>query len=383
MISRRAFLTTAGASVLVAGTGTALWARGPGQAVAREPWKQAGESFGDPRLDALAYAILAPNPHNRQPWQFELIGDRGIRISCDLERRLPHTDPFDRQITIGFGCMIELLSQAALSLGYRVDTALFPSGEAAEALDARPIAEVTFIEDGGVDSDPLFEHVLERRSLKEPFDTTQSVEQGALDTVLESKRSAHLVQATNDAERVARLRKICMDGWMVEYETDRTRRESIELMRIGNRAIANNPDGIDMGGTMMGLLNMAGFVTQSALDEPGSVAYQSGIDMYRGIIDSAMGFVWIHASDNSRAGQIAAGRDWVRLNLSAQSIGLGIHPLSQVLQEFPEMGPHYASLRQELGAEGDEVIHMLGRVGYAAFTPPSPRWPLESRLLVQ
>lgn len=383
MISRRAFLTTAGASVVVAGAGTALWARGPGQAVAREPWKQAGESFGDPRLDALAYAILAPNPHNRQPWQFELIGDRGVRITCDLERRLPHTDPFDRQITIGFGCMIELLSQAALSLGYRVNPMLFPAGESVESLDARPIAEVEFVEDMSAPTDPLFEHVLQRRSLKEPFDTSQPVEQGALDVLLQAKRGAHLVQGTNDSDQVARLRKICMDGWMVEYETDRTRRESIELMRIGNRVIAKNPDGIDMGGTMMGLLNMAGFVTQSALDEPGSVAYDSGVDMYRGIIDSAMGFVWIHAPDNSRSGQIAAGRDWVRINLAAQSIGLGVHPLSQVLQEFPEMAPHYASLRGELGAEGDEVIHMLGRVGYAAFTPPSPRWPLESRLLVQ
>jgi heterotetrameric sarcosine oxidase gamma subunit len=40
----------------------------PSTASATEPWRRAGQSLGDPRLDALAYAILAPNPHNRQPW---------------------------------------------------------------------------------------------------------------------------------------------------------------------------------------------------------------------------------------------------------------------------------------------------------------------------
>lgn len=383
MISRRAFLTTAGASVAVAGIGTGLWARGPGEAVARAPWTQAGESFGDPRLDALSYAILAPNPHNRQPWTFKLIGDRRIEVSCDLDRRLPHTDPFDRQITIGFGCMLELLSQAARSLGYSPVINLFPLGTPGERLNALPIADIELIEDRSLADDPLFAHVLQRRSLKEPFDTSKSVENDALQTVIQAKQSNHAVQATNDPERLERLRQICFDGWMAEYVTDATRRESIELMRIGNREVAQNPDGIDMGGTMMGLLNMAGIVSRTALDQQGSTAFETGIGMYGDIINSAMGFVWIRAQDNLRQGQIEAGRDWVRMNLAAQSIGLGIHPLSQVLQEFPEMAEHYAAAQVELGAKDGEVIHMLGRLGYADFTPPSPRWPLESRLILE
>ena len=112
MPTRRAILTTGAATALVGGIGATGYAWYPGTSRARAPWSEAGESLGDPRLDALAYAILAPNPHNRQPWWFELVDDDKIDVYVDLDRLLPETDPFNRQITIGFGCMLELLRQA-------------------------------------------------------------------------------------------------------------------------------------------------------------------------------------------------------------------------------------------------------------------------------
>ncbi len=94
MLTRRGLLITGGAAALIGGVGLVGAANGPGQAKARAPWKQAGESFGDPRIDALAYAILAPNPHNRQPWLADLSEPDQITLTCDAERRLPATDPF-------------------------------------------------------------------------------------------------------------------------------------------------------------------------------------------------------------------------------------------------------------------------------------------------
>ncbi|MEL7319772.1 MAG: twin-arginine translocation pathway signal protein, partial [Pseudomonadota bacterium] len=98
--------TAAAAVTALAGWGVLS---SPSLAKASAPWLAAGKGFADPRLTALSYAILAPNPHNRQPWQFTLVGEDRIDVTCNLDKRLPSTDPFDRQITIGFGCMIELL----------------------------------------------------------------------------------------------------------------------------------------------------------------------------------------------------------------------------------------------------------------------------------
>lgn len=380
MLTRRGMLITGGAAALVGGLGTVTAARGPGLAKARAPWQQAGESFGDPRLDALAYAILAPNPHNRQPWLFELIESDRIDVRIDLARRLPHTDPFDRQITIGFGCMLELLRMAAAERGYRVETTPFPDGQFYPRLTDQRIAQVRF-HPIQIRSDPLFVSILERRSTKVPFDTSKPVSPETLSAVIAGGEGDLEIGGTVEADKVARIIDLAWTGFQIELATDATRRESVDLMRIGNRAVVENPDGIDMGGLQMGLLKMTGLISHEGLDTPGSTAYQAGLDMYEPIIHSARGFVWIKAETNTRLSQLLAGRAWVRMNLAAQKAGLGIHPLSQVLQEFPEMAGPFAALRDELAVTGDGVVHMLGRVGYARFPSPSPRWPLESKLI--
>ncbi len=383
MISRRAILKTAGASAVLLGAGAgsaAIYAHGPGLAKARAPWSEAGKSFGDPRIDALAYAILAPNPHNRQPWLFELVGEDRINVRIDLDKRLPETDPYDRQLTIGFGCMLELLSMAAAERGYRTEILPFPDGAPQPRLSSARIAQVTFRPDSGVHKDPLFESVLLRRSTKEPYDTSKPVDADALNHVLAAKTGALSISGTTDPGQVKELIDLAWLGFMIEYETDQTRKESIDLMRIGNRAIVKDPDGIDMGGVQMGLFKMTGIVSHEGLNQKGSQAYNIGIDMYREIIHSAMGFAWITASENTRLSQIEAGRNWVRMNLAAQQIGLCIHPLSQILQEFPEMAEPYRAVHTKLGAENG-VVHMLGRLGYTKFPAASPRWPVESKLI--
>lgn len=379
MATRRAILTTGAASAVVAAAGIAAYAWAPGLSRAREPWRAAGESFGDPRLDALAFAILAPNPHNKQPWAFELSGETGLNVYCNLARRLPETDPPDRQITIGFGCMLELMRIAAAANGYALEVAAFPDGESYPRLDARRVASVEFVRGAAAADDPLFSGAAERRTSRAAFDDARPVSQTTLDAVLAAARAPG-AGGTLDVEKIEALKDIADRAWIIEYENPPTRRESIDVIRIGNRAVDENPDGIALGGTAMGLMKMAGLVSAEALDTPSSVAYQSGLESYRKAIATAAGFVWLIAEENTRATQLDAGRAWVRMNLAANAQGLSIHPLSQALQEFPEMAGPYAEIHNSLGAAGDKVVHMLARVGYGPSAPPSPRWPLQSTL---
>ncbi len=161
-LSRRRTLALLGGGVIVAaaagGTAFAL-TRTPARALA--PWADAGR-YTEPRMAALSWAILAPNPHNRQPWAAELVGADGLRIWRDPARNLPVTDPLDRQLTIGMGCFLELLIVAASATGHGVELALFPEGEAG------PVAEAVF-RPGAAAADPLFAHVPARRSCKEPY----------------------------------------------------------------------------------------------------------------------------------------------------------------------------------------------------------------------
>jgi hypothetical protein len=51
-----------------------------------------------------------------------------VTLYVDTAKLLPHTDPFNRQITIGLGCFLELMRMAASHDGQRVTDHAFPGG---------------------------------------------------------------------------------------------------------------------------------------------------------------------------------------------------------------------------------------------------------------
>jgi len=376
--SRRQFLRIAGSTAVIAAAGATGFAltRTPEKALA--PWSDAG-GYSDIRKRALSYAVLAPNPHNQQPWLVTLEGEDRFTLSYDLERMLPHTDPFNRQIVIGLGCFLELMRMAAAEDGYRADVVLFPEGEPEPVLDGRPIAQVTLVQDQTVARSPLFAQVFARRSCKEPFDVTRAIAQGDMDAIVGVSGAGAITGTVADAAMIADLRRITWDAHLVEVTTPRTYMESVDVMRFGKSEINANPDGIDMGGAFLEALNLAGVLTYQTLSDMTSDAYQQGIDMYDAIINSAMGYVYVATSGNSRRDQIASGRDWLRMNLKATELGISIHPLSQALQEYPEMDSLYADLHERLGQQGARV-QMFARVGYGPVVPVSPRWPIDAKI---
>lgn len=376
MFSRRMLLKSAGAAVLVSGTAGAWWVgtRTPREAL--EPWSNAGDSYEDPRLDALAYAVLAPNPHNRQPWQVNLVGKGTVDLYCDLDRRLPDTDPFDRQTTIGLGCFIELFSMAAKARGYHAEIVMFPAGEPERRLDQRPIARMVL---KSTDSmvDPLFDTVFDRRSTKEVYDIGKPVVPEKLASLIQGKNMA----GTVEAGQIAALREITWQGHEIEMLTPSTLMESVNLMRFGKAEIEANPDGIDFSGVKFELLNKTGLMTRESIADPTSPAFAQGMEIFREMLFSAMGYIWLTSPDNTRRSQLVAGREWVRINLRATQLGLAVHPLSQALQEYKEMTDLYTKLHEMIKVEQPSRIQMFARIGYGPKVEPSPRWPIETRLV--
>jgi hypothetical protein len=381
--SRRKFMRVLGTGgIILAATalGAGAWVTTRDPVEAREPWNQAGRG-DDVRVRALSYAILAPNPHNRQPWQVDLSEPDVATLYCDLDRRLPMTDPFDRQITIGFGCFMELFALAAAQEGYLADVELFPQGEPSPRLDHRPLARIRLLA-GAAQPDPLFAQILLRRTNKEPYDTARSVPAGDVEAVLAaSGASAPLFAgSTLDQGLIEALRDLTWQGHEIESFTPRTLQESIDLMRFGKAQIIANPDGIDLGGAFLEGLSNLGLMSPAALADPTSQAFLQGMDIYRGLIFSAMGYVWLITDGDSRAEQIIAGRAHARMHLEATARGLDVHPFSQALQEYEEMNALYGQAKQALGARPTQTVQMLSRIGYGPAVNPSPRWPAQTHI---
>jgi len=381
-MNRRGFLRIAGSSaiILAAGAGGFAVTRTPTAALA--PWGEAGSAdYSDPRVRALSYAILAPNPHNRQPWVVDLSVPGEATLLCDLGRLLKETDPYDRQITIGLGCFLEILRMAAAEEDLGAEITPFPEGQNVEALDGRPIAHIRFVEDAEVPRDPLFAQVINRRSNKEPYDISREVSADAIHTLTSAAGAGLLADATNDPARVAAYRELTWAAMQIEMHTPQAMQESIDLMRIGKAEINENPDGLSFGGPLFDTAKLLGIMTRESFGDPNSVGFQQGLDIWEELMMTAMGYVWIITPGNARTDQLNAGRGWVRMNLQGMDIGLGIHPLSQSLQEYPEMAELYQQIHQELGANGSQTIQMFGRCGYGPAAPRTPRWPVETRLV--
>ena len=337
------------------------------------PWNVAPRD--DPRLAALAWAVLAPNPHNRQPWLLRLVGTDTILLHVDLERRLPVTDPLDRQILIGLGCFAELLRLAAAPQGIAADIPPFPEGDPQPRLDARPIARITLR--GTATADPIFAAAATRRSAKQPYDMARDVP----DAALERLRVALLTPPGFGARNadVAAIRELVWRAWMIEAATEAAHLESVNLMRLGTAEVSARPDGSSIWGPSFDPMVARDELTRAAM-LPGQPGHGMMIGMYRAMLASTNAYVWLSTPGHSRAAQFAAGRDWLRLNLAANLAGLALHPVSQALQEYPEMAGPRADLPALLGATGE--VQMLGRLGHATRpAAPTPRWPVESRIL--
>lgn len=379
---RRKFLKVLGGGAIMAAGAGSLFAftRTPTKAI--EPWKLAlgPQSDADPRRIILSHAILAPNPHNRQPWVVDLEKDDEITLYCDLEKRLPHTDPYDRQITIGLGCFLELAVMTAKEIGMKAELTLFPEGENFPRLDQRPVAHIKLSKDASVERDPLFSQILERRSNKDGFDISRKVQDlDALNIIAAAERNLS-TGSVMQSEQIEEMRNLTREALLVEMHTYRTNKESIDLMRMGKAEIEANPDGIDMGGVFLETLGLLGQLERDDLVNPESTAFKNGIPIILEPLETAMGYVFIKTQGNTRKDQIAAGRGYVRMNLKATALGIAMHPLSQALQEYEEVKPQFEAIKQKLGIKPQETLQMFARIGYGEKPNPSPRWHYEAKI---
>ncbi|MFW5641322.1 MAG: Acg family FMN-binding oxidoreductase [Roseicyclus sp.] len=376
-LSRRRTLALIGGGTILAAAAGIGWEITRPLQTALVPWDRAGR-YDDPRMRALSWAILAPNSHNMQPWKVDLSAPDTAVLYPDLDRMLPRTDPFDRQITISLGCFLELLRMAALEDGLAVEARLFPEGEDPAGLDARPAAICRF-RPTTEPADPLFAFAAARRSNKEPYDTARAVPAEVLARIASAARHTEAV-VTGDPGDVAALRDLTIRAMEIEIDTPRTFGESVDLFRIGRREVEARPDGLEFHGPSFEAMRLFALFTREAARDPGSAAFRQGRVAVIAPIRRAMAHVWQVTPANDRAAQIAAGRDWLRINLAATEEGVGVHPLSQALQEYPEMEALHATVHARL-APGGGTVQMLGRLGYGPGIGPTPRWPLEAKLV--
>lgn len=341
-------------------------------------WRNPGAAETDVRRFALAHAILAPNPHNTQPWQVALDEADGMTLYCDLDRRIPFTDPLDRQVTIGCGCFLELYRMSAGLHGYWPTIEFFPDGEPTPRLDARPVARVTLgPRQPQPNSDPSILQIPNRRTNRNPYEarvpTAEALDELVNGVVGMGEEYTGGVYWTNDAARVAQGRDLAWRAWDRELRTEGAAAETFEWLRFGRRAIAEHRDGLGMSGAGVELFKMLGQLDREELINPDSQSNQTAARDWREMAMTSPAFLWITSYGDTPSMRLNAGRAYARLALAANAMGLAIHPWSQALQEYQEMADLRAEMNAFLAPPEGETVQMLVRIGYAEAVAPSAR----------
>jgi hypothetical protein len=381
--SRRSFIRLVGGGAVLAATASLAGCSNELPEAAIRPWRSPDRET-DMRRFMLAHALLAPNPHNLQPWIADLREAGRIHLNCDAERVLPETDPFGRQILIGFGTFIELAVIAAAQRGVAVKVELFPGGAPADQQlpKGSRVATLFLGDQGSAPADPLFAQIVRRHTRKSAYANDRALPDTLVRNWVETASRFGLRSGVaSDAAAMDPIRRITREAYEIEATTARTWLESARVMRIGPSAIAANPDGISLNKPMVRALHTVGLFDPMEVPAKGSSSLQRVMDRWVPF-ETASGFLWLASPDNTRPSQVASGRAYVRGHLLATAAGVDMHPLSQALQEFPEMRGPREALHQTLGlGSAGETLQMLSRVGFATEPGgPSPRRSLDSLL---
>lgn len=388
MRERRNFVRLLGGGIAVAAGAAAVatwWLNAEVPAAAFEIWKGPGDE-PDVRKRAVAYAVTAPTAYNCQPWMVDLREPDAIVLYCDRERVQPETDPFGRQVLIGHGAFIELLVMALAQQGVAARVQLWPQGELAgepRQWPHIPVARIA-LSSGGT-PDPLFAQVLRRRTPKQRFDTGRTVSPDMLQGLTSVTAAGGWAQSagTVDMARVLPLRRLCAAAARVELATPPTALENLRLLRVGPQEILAHRDGFSLNDPALRMAVALGQFDRSVPAAEDSLSFRQTLKMFEDQAHTAMGFVWISTRGNSRTEQIAAGRAYVRQQLRATDLGLGMHPMSQALEEFAEMAQHHAAAHDMLLGVAPSrdarspTVQMMCRLGYPmAPVPAAPRRPV-------
>lgn len=344
----------------------------PERGEAFAPWDYPDDDMSMP-LRLVHAGILASNPHNTQPWLFEVSASH-IDLRADLSRTLGTVDPYLRELHLGLGAAIENIMLAAEAEPVNAELTWTPDEE--EGLVAR-----IELEAGGPSrASELYEAIPNRHTNRGPygdFDLDPGIE-SALNDLLEPD-TTHLVRLTDAAYSQWRDQTVQATKDFVDSELNV---DSHKWFRHSLDDITENRDGIttDAAGLGAGIRFFGKISRPFDAERSGKYWIRSTEETH--VVSGSGFFALCCTNRHDQLQQLEAGRSWQRLHLWCAANGIDVHPINQLIEMADNeithgLEPRYQSVIENIVPEGSDP-QMFFRVGYGwndAFA--SPRRPVE------
>lgn len=336
-----------------------------------EPWQRGySKSFNDIRLQVVAQGVLAPNGHNMQPWKIKLDAsdNNSFYLYGDSSMLTPDVDPYGRQFTISQGTFLEYISVSANHLGYKADITLFPDGEydgSASSIDAKPVAKVMLKKIDGTMDDSLYNDLFLPDTSRVAYQNEKLTDLQVANLMQQNSAENLILNIYQDDANMAKISKIVVDSAKIEGGIKAINDSSVALTRINEYQQNKYRYGFSIAssGTSGFMLYFKEALVTLIPSMNNDAASQNAIVSQAELaVANTPAYAFIVTKDNSRKLQVEAGILYSRVQLEAESMGLAVQPLSQSIEEYPQMSELYAQIHADYAPKG-ATIQMLFRVG--------------------
>jgi len=327
-----------------------------------------------PTWDTLVdRARWAANAHNVQSWVLDSIPGRPDQRKLTLSpaRLLPQTDPPSRQLTISLGTFLAVLEDEAAAQGAQITWQ--PLVDGAGALVTLSVGTLVPHPQGWVDA--LTSPTVKYRTSPQAFSPK------VLATWTSQSNEVVRFRWLTDPSEVVAAKDWAKVSFHLEMELPRTRNESILYTQYGADNRRSHPYGITLlpnfpQSELFWIEGFANLFPQSPAEYT-----KSAEQMFdKALVPVTQILVVVSTGDGLRD-RIATGEALQRVWVDVRTQGGELLPLSQGLEEFPEMAGPYAEARQRWATGGQTVQMVLAlfRPGPGVFLP-SPRLPVSAIL---
>lgn len=344
-----------------------------------KPWtKDYAKSFHDPRIELAACGLLAANGHNMQPWKIKLdkADSNVFYLFADSRKFTGEVDPYARQMMVSQGTFLEYVKIGGEQFGFKTDIELFPEGEYEKSdlsgsMDHIPVAKITLTKNGKSGNELYSAMYLPdtNRSAYQELALSEAEINQLKEINSDPDLSFEIYQDAGDRKK---LKGIAMKGIQIEAGVERVMKELEVIFRSNEYKKNKFRYGFSVEGQgSKGLLKhlVQGLVTIFPSMNQGKAASERMIQSGKISVDHTPAYILITSGNNSRVNQVKSGMLYSRLITSAHNLGLVVQPLSQPLEEYPEMKSVYGEIHQNYAKEG-ETIQMLVRIGRPTKTVP-------------
>ena len=358
MIHRRRFLRTMLTGGLVIGAGPLVsGCRGLTRNDLQPPEGSLEKVPGLDETDVaiLHHASLAPSGHNSQPWFVRVREPKSWIVGIDPQRRLPAVDPQGREALLSIGAFIENLSIAAGALGFQVHTEVM-----ADTPMVEEIARVT-LKKGKQIQYPLG-RIITRRTVRRGY-LPSEIRSRDIDALSEPLKD-RLFYFPRGSEHARCIKEGAIEYFRTQSYRAEAQKELSEWMRLKTADARKHRSGLTT--ESMEISGFAGWYVRTFLDTKDVMKesfIQRGIDKVAKQAAEGAGWFILTSKGEGVADVIDTGRRFERMALKAREHKLGIHPMTQFLEEKEG--------REAIAKSHDKTMipQFILRVGYLSDYP--------------